>query len=259
MVNSTTNTTTATLQYSLPPAKGERAKYTILTSPDPATGEYYKKNYGSEEHAVVIEDVRGKEDSVSLDTTGFQYIKHASKLTAASRVEIFDHTLRRRRPGDKEDVAGKRQPVSRVHIDQSTSASIARVHRHLPAADAPKLLEKRFQIINLWRPIEHPALDWPLALCDCRSVDEKKDIFPVARVTPDREGETLGVTYNENHKWKYLRGMTPEELVLIKCFDSVQDGSVAVFTPHTGFEDPTTPPEAPPRRSIEIRALVFYD
>ena len=42
-------------------------------------------------------------------------------------------------------------------------------------------------------------------------------------------------------------------------FDSVQDGSVAVFTPHTGFEDPTTPKDAPFRESIELRALVFYD
>ncbi len=42
-------------------------------------------------------------------------------------------------------------------------------------------------------------------------------------------------------------------------FDSVQDGSVAVFTPHTGFKDPTTPDEALPRRSIEVRTLVFYD
>ena len=90
------------------------------------------------------------------------------------------------------------------------------MHRHLPAEDVPKLLSKRFQIINLWRPIEHPALDWPLALCDYRSVDAKKDVFPVALVYPDREGETFGVTYNEKHKWKYLRGMTPEELVLIK-------------------------------------------
>lgn len=45
----------------------------------------------------------------------------------------------------------------------------------------------------------------------------------------------------------------------VNSFDSVQDGSVAVFTPHTGFEDPTTPAEALPRRSIELRALVFYD
>lgn len=124
--------------------------------------------------------------------------------------------LRHRTPGDKGDTAGKRQPVAQAHVDQTTRASIARVHRHLPAADVSKLLAIRFQIINLWRPIEYPALDWPLALCDYRSVDDKKDVFPVARLSPDREGETFGVAYNENHKWKYLRGMTPEDLVLIK-------------------------------------------
>lgn len=42
-------------------------------------------------------------------------------------------------------------------------------------------------------------------------------------------------------------------------FDSVQDESVAILTPHTAFEDPTTPPDALRRESIEIRALVFYD
>lgn len=41
--------------------------------------------------------------------------------------------------------------------------------------------------------------------------------------------------------------------------DSVTDGSVAVLTPHTSFADPTTPPDALPRQSIELRTLVFYD
>jgi hypothetical protein len=45
----------------------------------------------------------------------------------------------------------------------------------------------------------------------------------------------------------------------VGSFDSVQDGSVAVFTPHTAFEDPTTPKDARLRESIELRALVFYD
>lgn len=42
-------------------------------------------------------------------------------------------------------------------------------------------------------------------------------------------------------------------------YDSIEDGSVAVLTPHTAFVDPTTPPDAPLRESIELRALVFYD
>ena len=124
--------------------------------------------------------------------------------------------IRRRRPGVLDDSPDHRQPVPQVHVDQTLASSIARVHRHLPPSDAPKLLERRFQIINLWRPIANPAIDWPLALCDYRSVDPKKDMFPVALIYPDHEGETMGVKYNENHKWKYLHGMTPEEIVLIK-------------------------------------------
>lgn len=30
------------------------------------------------------------------------------------------------------------------------------------------------------------------------------------------------------------------------------------MTAHTAFIDPTTPPDAPKRQSIELRALLFY-
>jgi hypothetical protein len=120
---------------------------------------------------------------------------------------------RRRRQPDSVD---RRQPVAQVHVDQTAASSIARVHRHLPAPDVPKLLDHRFQIINLWRPIAVPAVDWPLALCDYRSVDLEKDTFPVALISAESTGETMGVKYNENHRWKYFHGMTPEEIVLIK-------------------------------------------
>ncbi|PPQ89617.1 hypothetical protein CVT25_012533 [Psilocybe cyanescens] len=277
--NDTPVSTTAKLLYFVPPEGGARAYQHI--NADASTGER-KKNFTREEKDVVVENLRGKEDTVSLDTTGFQYFRHTSKhtsftndeeiysqyypesielikkLTGASRVELFDHIIRRRRPGQVDDSPDRRQPVAQVHVDQTTQSSIARVHRHLPASDAPKLLEKRFQIINLWRPISHPAVDWPLALCDYRSVGPN-DTVPVALVYDDHEGETLGVKYNENYKWKYLHGMTPDEVVLIKCFDSIQDGSVAIFTPHTGFSDPSTPEGTPLRESIELRALVFYD
>lgn len=272
--------TTATMRYITEPEGGVRAYQ--HTNADPLTGER-RRNIGNVEKSVVVENIRGKEDSLSLDTTGFQYYKHTSnhttfandeeirreyypestelikKLTGASRVELFDYTIRRRRPGEVDDSPDRRQPVAQVHVDQTTASAIARVHRHLPASDAPKLLERRFQIVNLWRPIANPAVDWPLALCDYRSVDLKRDSFPVALIFPDREGETLGIKFNENHKWKYLHGMTPEEIVLIKCFDSIQDGSVAICTPHTGFSDTTTPEGTPLRQSIELRALVFYD
>lgn len=94
------------------------------------------------------------------------------------------------------------------------------MHRHLPAEDVPELLKHRFQIINLWRPIKHAAWDWPLALCDYRSIDFHNDLVPTTLRYPDRDGETLGVKYNPNHKWKYMKGMEPDELVLIKWYVS---------------------------------------
>jgi len=161
-----------------------------------------------------------------------------------------------------------------VHVDQTPQSAEARVHRHVPE-DAEELLKKRYQIINLWRPIKHVALDWPLALCDYRTVDPKQDLVPMALRYPDHEGETFGVQYNPQQRWKYVTGLTPDEGVLIKwyvtrlhfwndklinySFDSIQDGTVAALTPHTAFEDPTTPADAPKRESIELRFLVFYD
>jgi hypothetical protein len=88
--------------------------------------------------------------------------------------------VRRRNPA-LEGKSPQTQPAALVHVDQTTQAAINRVHRHLTAADVPELLEKRFQIINLWRPISHAAYDWPLALCDYTSV-EPKDLLPVALI-----------------------------------------------------------------------------
>jgi len=274
------NSVQATLTYFVPPADGSKPYQFINV--DAASGQRVR-NFTQEPYEVEIENLRGKEDSVTLDTAGFQFfnapakyttfssdteieaeyypesIELLKKLTGATRVVLFDHTIRRRRPEEVEDSPQKRKPVAGVHVDQTTASSIARVHRHLPPADAESLLKRRFQIINLWRPIHYVALDHPLALCDYRSVDAKSDLMATDLKYPDRDGETFGVKYNPNHKWKYFRGMTPEDIVLIKCFDSIQDGSVAVLTPHTAFNDPSTPSDAPLRESIELRALVFYD
>ncbi|KAJ7653274.1 hypothetical protein DFH06DRAFT_530316 [Mycena polygramma] len=268
----TPSSTTAILNFSVPPKDGARAYVNINDQSD--------TNYSCEPHKVKIHNLRGNESSATLDTTGFQLNKHPAKhtaftddaeiqkeyypesielikrLTGASRVVLFDHTVRRRRPGQKGNSPDKRQPASQTHIDHTNKSAVDRVHLHLPTEEVPELLKLRFQIINLWRPISHPADDWPLTLCDFRSVDPSKDVLPVSLLYPDREGETFGVKYNPNQKWTYFSGVTPDELILIKCFDSLQDGSVALYTPHTAFSDPATPEGTPLRES---GALVFYE
>ncbi|KAM5533868.1 hypothetical protein V8D89_009287 [Ganoderma adspersum] len=280
MTVSAADTVPVSLNYFSPPPDGSKPYISINV--DASTGER-ARNWTTVARDAEIENIRGKEHTVSLDTTGFQFFKRAvphttfendeaiekeyypqsidlvKELTGASRVVVFDHTIRRRRPGELEDTPQKRQPVPQVHIDQTKDSSIARVHRHLPAEDVPALLSKRFQIVNLWRPIHHVALDFPLALCDYRTVDRANDLVATTLRYPDRDGETFSVKYNPANRWKYVRGMEPDEFVLIKCFDSQDDGKTAVFTPHTAFEDSTTPKDAPLRESIELRLLVFYD
>ena len=77
-------------------------------------------------------------------------------------------------------------------------------------------------------------------------------------VYQDRTGEIYHGLYNPDHRWYYFPKMRADEAVLIKCFDSATDGR-ARFSLHTGFDDPTTPADAPPRESIETRALLFFD
>jgi hypothetical protein len=275
-----TSDTTGTFNYFVAPLDGSlpyrNRFHTDISMAKPA------RNWTQEPHDMQVEDVRGKEELYKLDNAGFQYGQEAAKhtsflnddeiereyypesidlikrITGATSIVVFDHNVRSRRPGEPGNPQ-KLQPISSPHVDQTPAAAIARVHRHLPPTEAPSLLRKRFQVINLWRPISHAAEDWPLALCDFRSIDFEKDLVPVALIYPDRKSETFAVKHNPNHQWKYMKAMTPEEFILIKCFDSIEDGSVARLTPHTGFQDPNTPEGAPPRESIELRALIFYD
>jgi hypothetical protein len=210
------------------------------------------------------------------------------RLPGVKKVVIFDHTIRRHNKD------APRQPVQQVHVDQTPGAAEARVRRHLPSEEAEELLKGRYQIINVWRPIENPASDFPLAVIDWRTTDPT-DFIAVDLLYPKRDsvdaqdddgrgkeklpdpnahqstegyevkGETFGVAVNEKHRFYYVKDMLPDEVMLLKCFDSRGDGmekgvpGLAVRTPHTAFVDPQTPPDAPGRQSIEVRCLIFYE
>ncbi|KAG0693538.1 hypothetical protein DFH29DRAFT_992358 [Suillus ampliporus] len=228
-----------------------------------------RTNVGQDVQQVVIHDVRGKEDTVGLDKTGFQFIAHKSvekefldeeaiqteyyaevedilkKYVGAKRVAIFDHTIRRSPVDGVTPVKGARGPVQRVHVDQTSPAAVARVYRHL-GDDAERLLKGRVRIINVWRPIANPVAHNPLAVADYRTLDPEKDLISTRHIYPDREG---------TDRWYFLANQTPDEVTLIKCYDSDEDK--ARLTPHSAFRDVTSPKDAPNRQSIEVRALVF--
>ena len=175
--------------------------------------------------------------------------------TGASRVVVFDHTLR---TADDEMREAKkiREVVRRVHNDYTEWSGPQRV-RDLMGDEAEALLKKRFAIVQCWRPIRHPVETFPLALCDARSM-KFEDFVISERRYPNRVGQTYAVKYNPKHEWYWFPLMRRDEALVFKVFDSETNGG-ARWTAHTAFDDPTAPPNARPRESIEIRTLAFFD
>jgi hypothetical protein len=131
-----------------------------------------------------------------------------------------------------------------------------RVHDLFPAEEAEALLQHRFAVIQVWRPIPNPVQTAPLAISDARSM-APKDLIATERRYPDRVGEIYHITFNPDHRWFYFPYMQRNEALVFKCYDSEKDGR-ARFTAHAAFDDSTSPPKALARESIEMRILAFF-
>jgi hypothetical protein len=177
------------------------------------------------------------------------------RATGAARVVVFDHNVRHA-PSALEKKNGAKEPVKRAHNDYTVKSGPQRV-RDLLGDEAEALLRHRFAVVNLWRPISGPVEESPLALCDAQSI-APADLVATDLIYRDRIGETYSLAYNPAHRWFYFPRMETSEAVLIKCYDSAEDGR-ARFAAHSAFDDPTSPPNARPRESIEARTLVFFD
>ena len=230
-------------------------------------------------HSVPIRNAREVVRDLSLDKQGFQlthqetavrdfydqqevkaaYYPEVERLlkeaTGAEKVVIFDHQVRNAELA-KRGEKNAREYGRAVHNDYTAKSGPRRVRDHLPPAEAEQRLQHRFAEINVWRPIRGPIESTPLAVCDSSSIDPK-DFVASDLVYRDKVGETYRFTYNPNHRWFYFPRLEKNEVILLKCYDSKEDGR-ARFTAHSAFEDPTSRPDAAPRESIEIRALVFW-
>lgn len=234
-----------------------------------------------EDRTVAISNLRQAPEVFSIDREGFQFATAPSgfrrfddrdaieagyyaeaqrvvaDLTGASSVIAFDHTLRHRTPGNSRGTAvTPRPPVHRVHVDFTAMSGRRKAGEILGDADH-ELLRKRFAVINVWRPIRGPLQDSPLAVSDAQSV-AFDDLVATDLIYPDRVGEFYTVKFNPSHRWFYAPRMTHEEVLLLKCFDSAEDGT-ARFAPHTAFADPSAAEDALPRESIEVRTFAFFD
>ena len=232
-----------------------------------------QRNYGEEVVEVQMNDIRGHESKFYLDKDAFQavsgvpseekdftndehikatYYPEVEKLLldnvpGAHKVTLFDHTIRRSSP------EATRAPVTRVHVDQTPRSTEWRVRLHNPE-EADELLKGRYRIINVWRPLNGPVQAHPLGFASAETVNNE-DLTPVEHRYPHRTGETAAVRHQDAQKFYYWSGMTNEERLFLKCFDS-KDG-VGQRVPHTAFVDSRTPEGAKGRESIEVRALVY--
>lgn len=237
-----------------------------------------RRTSGAEErYRVEISNGREARD-LGIDSNGFMLVEHRTamrdffdakelkqvyypevealvkRIAGASRVIVFDHTLR---SGSESEREAKliREPVLSAHNDYTEWSGPQRV-RDLMGAEAESLLERRFAIIQVWRAIVDPIRSNPLAMTDARSV-APEDLLIAERRYPNRVGQTYRLKYNPAHRWFYFPEMRRDEAIVFKVFDSLKDGR-ARFTPHTSFDDPNTPAGAPPRQSIEARAIAFF-
>ena len=260
-------------------------KYTIDTGVKPVNETYgpaglMRRQSGTmEDKALLIHNGRRVAGKFTLDEQGFEFVRAPTRMhnyfdeaelkstgyaetealikrvSGASRVHIFDHTLR---SGDEAERLAKqiREPVRAVHNDYTEWSGPQRIRDIFPDT-AEEILKHRFAIIQVWRPINKPVEADPFALADARSLAER-DFIPAERRHPNRVGEIYQFKFNPQHQWYYFPRMTRDEAIVFKVYDSAKDGR-ARWTGHTSFEDPATPKNAAPRESIELRAFAFFD
>jgi hypothetical protein len=262
----------ATLNY-----VAESTEKPVIYTHEPAAGG--PRTTGKPEaHTVLIRNARLAE-GLSLDREGFELLHQETAVrdfydraevemvyypeieallkeaTGAEKAVVFDHQVRNIERS-KQGQSDAREYVRTVHNDYTATSGPRRVRDHLPPEEAEARLRNRFAEINVWRPIRGPIESAPLAVCDAQSID-RVDFVPTDFVYRDKIGEVYRFTYNPRHRWSYFPRLERGEVILLKCYDSKEDGR-ARFSAHTAFDDPTSAPDAAPRESIEVRALVFW-
>lgn len=245
---------------------------------------------------VRIQDIRSKEQEYSLDKDGFAIIDfdvdapaqkdrgavegaYYSAVSARVKAELgashalaFSHNYRLareysdaskqlastvRNDNYTEDNFGRWPAAFVVHNDYSERGARQRLRELLSEREAKRRLKNRFAIVILWRPINHPAEDVPLAVCRADSLSQG-DFQTCTEHWPDREGEIYLYRYNPAQEWCYLSRMEPNRALLMMCFDSASDGRSRGVA-HTAFRDPSSRPNAKPRESVEVRVIAFFN
>ena len=117
-------------------------------------------------------------------------------------------------------------------------------------------MARRFVSINLAKPMETVRQN-PFVLCAWPSFADQPYITNY-RIYDDRVGETTRFTYRPGHEWYWFPQQQPSEVSMLKCYDSITDGSVSRWSFHSACIDPTAPADAPCRKNVVVRAFIFF-
>lgn len=238
-----------------------------------------KSYWPVDEHIVTIENMRTHLDELALEKNGFVLVRQPTqvknfrdpeeirriyypeaadlvkRLTGAEKVIAFGDVVRT----DDSNAVDGQLPAYGAHVDYGDITVRRFTEEILGEQEAAVWLKRRYVLINLWRPIR-TVYKTPLALCDASSVaaaDLNDSEVRGGLMNPDRPPlYGYNLSYNPRHHWYYAPVMQPDEVLAFKLFDS--DRGRVQWTGHTAFDDPTSPADAPPRRSIEIRTISFF-
>ena len=257
---------TATMKYVV---RGEKATF--------HAGDREKSYWPGEDHEVVFHDMRPIADQLSFDRNGFVLLDeptNVSDFTDEAQLARYcreTEELVRRLTGAKKTISfgpiirtsaqgthGHNQPAFGAHVDYGDRTTRDFTYDHLPKEEADHLLQGRYMLINVWRPIL-AVESAPFALCDASTV-HRKDLFTseVVGGLGDYKRRSLwgfNLAFTPDHKWYWAPDMQPDEVFVFKLFDS--DPDAVQFTAHSAFHDPTAAEDAAPRQSIELRTISY--
>jgi hypothetical protein len=245
-----------------------------------------------ERHTVAVRNGRTAAEPPSLGRAGFEIVSSPSRVVRERRAELMAertplHTpqvqldywnesipLIRKLSGAAEVVpvhastvrfspnAEKKKfmtPAGWAHLDYGGDEIEVQLRETLELNGRPVRPYSHYVLYQTWRVLTDPPQDFPLALCDGRTV-KGPDIVPIdyhmKTEARDVTYRSHGSRYSERHQWWYFPEMTIDEILVFKGFDSAALNTMKTL--HTSFEDPTA--ENPvPRASIEARFFALYD
>ncbi len=193
------------------------------------------------------------EDDAAVEAFYYPEVEHILKNRLGVRdVFFFDHTIR------KDGNIQGRQPVRHVHVDYTDRTGPERFLEVVGEEFAARAKGRHYMQVNTWRSIRGPIRRSPIAFMDA-STAKPGDLVHTRLDLQDLNhiGEIFHLRYSEDQRWGYFPDLDQDEVVLIKSYDSINDGR-ARFTPHSAFDLPDTPADAPARESIEVRAFVVF-